>query len=386
MLRNLEQTLTPTLTKSDTDKLQEDHTASPKYIEKRLKVELFRRGGTQQKGSHYPLCVFTNNPGWRSPDKWSERQRRAEKYGWKKGVGKYDKPNAATPQSWWSGRSTAADVSWQSDDTTPQSWQSDDTTPQSWQSHKPRSWQGAGAGNVAPSWPGSSANEWRGWDVQSYAEESSTYGAENSWTGCSEKKTWLIQFFAPQWRLDQYLQSLINLCGLHGIFEQIIVACTPQTWPPRWQIRLVRVAAAPLNVARGLGCFSRKQKKHDGRIDYALRNEPQLELLSALLRFHGAPFYDFHNLYENTRWQNRGAYTICFGPGVRIGAHTPHLCKHHRHHLARHLDYFKVDSRFAKTCHSKLQQCQTKFKANSRVAKQCQSKIKNSKEVPQRLQ
>ena len=44
-----------------------------KTLEKRLKIEHFECQGTHQKGSHYPLAVFTKNPSWRSPEKHKQR-------------------------------------------------------------------------------------------------------------------------------------------------------------------------------------------------------------------------------------------------------------------------------------------------------------------------
>ena len=47
-----------------------------KFKEKRLDIRIWRCKGDHQKGSHFPICVFTNNVGRRSPQKLDERRRR----------------------------------------------------------------------------------------------------------------------------------------------------------------------------------------------------------------------------------------------------------------------------------------------------------------------
>ena len=46
-----------------------------KFKEKRLDARLWRCKGEHQKGSHFPICVFTNNVGRRSPEKLEERRK-----------------------------------------------------------------------------------------------------------------------------------------------------------------------------------------------------------------------------------------------------------------------------------------------------------------------
>ena len=45
--------------------------------EKRLKAALWRCDGVDYKGSHFPMCAFTNNVGRRPPEKLKERAERA---------------------------------------------------------------------------------------------------------------------------------------------------------------------------------------------------------------------------------------------------------------------------------------------------------------------
>ena len=46
--------------------------------EKRLDADLWRCDGVEYKGSHFPICVFTNNIGRRSPEKLRERAQRSQ--------------------------------------------------------------------------------------------------------------------------------------------------------------------------------------------------------------------------------------------------------------------------------------------------------------------
>ena len=47
-----------------------------KFKEKRLDARIWRCKGVHQRGSHFPICVFTNNVGRRSPQKLEERRQR----------------------------------------------------------------------------------------------------------------------------------------------------------------------------------------------------------------------------------------------------------------------------------------------------------------------
>ena len=47
-----------------------------KFKEKRLSAKIWRYKGEHQRGSHFPICVFTNNVGRRSPEKLEERRQK----------------------------------------------------------------------------------------------------------------------------------------------------------------------------------------------------------------------------------------------------------------------------------------------------------------------
>ena len=49
-----------------------------KFKEKRLSAKIWRCKGVHQNGSHFPLCVFTNNVGRRSPNKLEERRQQTK--------------------------------------------------------------------------------------------------------------------------------------------------------------------------------------------------------------------------------------------------------------------------------------------------------------------
>ena len=46
------------------------------FNEKRLDMRIWQLNGNHQKGSHFPICVFTNNVSRRSPEKLEERYNR----------------------------------------------------------------------------------------------------------------------------------------------------------------------------------------------------------------------------------------------------------------------------------------------------------------------
>ena len=60
-----------------------------RFKEKRLKARIWRYRGVHQKGSHFPICVFTNNVGRRSPEKLEERRQKQMWRSWR------------SPQQWW---------------------------------------------------------------------------------------------------------------------------------------------------------------------------------------------------------------------------------------------------------------------------------------------
>ena len=54
-----------------------------KFKEKRLSAKIWRYKGVHQKGSHFPICVFTNNVGRRSPQKLEERRQKQMQRSWR---------------------------------------------------------------------------------------------------------------------------------------------------------------------------------------------------------------------------------------------------------------------------------------------------------------
>ena len=128
--RALEETLTPTLNQSQIEALKRK-CMLPKFTEKRLFVQLYVRHGVQQKGSHYPLCLHIDNPGWRSPERHRERWQK-----WKPAKWGGQDDHQATPQSWWhgtdrryggGGTGEAMPPPWPSDHWTSLSWQGSGT-------------------------------------------------------------------------------------------------------------------------------------------------------------------------------------------------------------------------------------------------------------------
>ena len=88
--RDLEAKLSPSLTPS-TASVAAQVAASPesdrkvagiKIREKRLRAAIWRCNGVHQPGIHFPICVFTNNVGRRSPWKLQERQKKKQARFW----------------------------------------------------------------------------------------------------------------------------------------------------------------------------------------------------------------------------------------------------------------------------------------------------------------
>ena len=52
------------------------------FKEKRLGIRIWRCKGDHQKGSHFPIRVFTNNVGRRPPEKLEERKRKFKQRSW----------------------------------------------------------------------------------------------------------------------------------------------------------------------------------------------------------------------------------------------------------------------------------------------------------------
>ena len=79
---SLVEELRPSLTPSDASAAVADprggdrQRGNIKLKEKRLDARLWRYKGQHQRGSHFPICVFTNNVGRRSPQKLEERKEK----------------------------------------------------------------------------------------------------------------------------------------------------------------------------------------------------------------------------------------------------------------------------------------------------------------------
>ena len=54
-----------------------------KFKEKRFSAKIWRYKGEHQRGSHFPICVFTNNVGRRSPEKLEERRQKQMRRSWR---------------------------------------------------------------------------------------------------------------------------------------------------------------------------------------------------------------------------------------------------------------------------------------------------------------
>jgi len=52
-----------------------------KVCEKRLSADLWRCDGQEYKGSHFPICAFTNNVGRRSAERLAARAKRPQTRG-----------------------------------------------------------------------------------------------------------------------------------------------------------------------------------------------------------------------------------------------------------------------------------------------------------------
>jgi len=85
---SLVEKLRPSLTPSDASAAVADPRGSArqkggiKLKEKRLDARLWRYKGKHQRGSHFPICVSTNNVGRRSPQKLEERKEKQKQRPW----------------------------------------------------------------------------------------------------------------------------------------------------------------------------------------------------------------------------------------------------------------------------------------------------------------
>ena len=72
-----------------------------KVKEKRLEAEFWKFQGENHKGSHFPVCAFTDNVGRRSNVKFLERSKKAADRQWKRGPGSYHGGGSGSKDSWW---------------------------------------------------------------------------------------------------------------------------------------------------------------------------------------------------------------------------------------------------------------------------------------------
>ena len=73
--------------------------AGIQFREKRLAMEIWKCNGIHQKGSHFPICVFTNNVGRRSPEKLEQRkQRHLQRRQWERECRNRNSPSVAQAQ------------------------------------------------------------------------------------------------------------------------------------------------------------------------------------------------------------------------------------------------------------------------------------------------
>ena len=81
-----------------------------KTNEKRLEVELYKYKGEIHKGSHFPICVFTSNPGRRSLERYEGRATEAQA---RKGGGRgRGGPGRGGQGKNWGGQGDNSDNAW----------------------------------------------------------------------------------------------------------------------------------------------------------------------------------------------------------------------------------------------------------------------------------
>ena len=123
--------------------------AGLKVKEKRLQANIWKCDGEHYKGSHFPICVFTNNVGRRSPAKLEER-------GKKKGARQWQGSQWRTGQQGQQSRETSSqtEATW-TQPSEARSAVADDSHDTCWQPDSSRWWQP----NSSPRWQ--AHNSWR---------------------------------------------------------------------------------------------------------------------------------------------------------------------------------------------------------------------------------
>ena len=147
-----------------------------KVREKRLNEALWRCDGQEYKGSHFPICAFTNNVGRRSPQALAARHKRCQERLKSKSSG--DDANRAAVAATSSSQSAARDDS---------QWPRRDASRSSGDAWQPQQWQ----------WPRRDANRSSGdaWQPQQWIDTSNSGGdawqADRAqWGGRAQLGSW----------------------------------------------------------------------------------------------------------------------------------------------------------------------------------------------------
>ena len=152
---DLAKKLGPSLTPSDASAAVAASAESARKVgglkvkEKRLQANIWKCDGEHYKGSHFPICVFTNNVGRRSPAKLEER-------GKKKGARQWQGSQWRTGQQGQQSRETSSqtEATW-TQPSEARSAVADDSHDTCWQPDSSRWWQP----NSSPRWQ--AHNSWR---------------------------------------------------------------------------------------------------------------------------------------------------------------------------------------------------------------------------------
>ena len=147
-----------------------------KVREKRLNEELWRCDGQEYKGSHFPICAFTNNVGIRSPQALAARYKRCQE--WFKSKSSGDDANRTAVAATSSSQSAARDDS---------QWPRRDASRSSGDAWQSQQWQ----------WPRRDANRSSGdaWQPQQWIDTSNSGGdawqADRAqWGGWAQLGSW----------------------------------------------------------------------------------------------------------------------------------------------------------------------------------------------------
>ena len=137
--------------------------AGIQFREKRLAMEIWKCNGIHQKGSHFPICVFTNNVGRRSPEKMEQRkQRQLQRVRWWRECRDRNSPSVAQAQERPADAVQHAGPSWSAQE---QGWFRHGHCTSGYQTYSQASsepwiagWQGGWAAPAAPTGPAVAAD------------------------------------------------------------------------------------------------------------------------------------------------------------------------------------------------------------------------------------